>query len=146
MNQLLAVTDLGRVRIFRYRPGGDDPREKDHLVEVSNTELDGVGKPLNEMVSDKAGRFGKTGPGGASGDEHNLGGEMERQAILRVADVVAGAVEGEGCPFWTLAAPQAILKKLSEALPKACRDALANSVAADLTKEPVAKLEERFLN
>ncbi|MGD7653829.1 MAG: host attachment protein [Verrucomicrobiales bacterium] len=146
MNQLLAVTDLGRVRIFNFRPGGDDPQDKDHLVEKSTTELNGVGKPLNETVSDKAGRFAKTGAGGASGEEHNLGGEMERQAIARVAELVAEAVESEGCPFWTLTAPQAILKKLTDALPKACQDALANSLAADLTKEPVAKLEERFLS
>ena len=146
MNQLIAITDLGRVRIFNFRPGGDDPKDKDHLVEISSKELEGVGKPLRDTVSDQAGQFGKTGPGGASGEEHNLEGEMERLALQRVAAVVAKSVESAGCPPWTLVAPQPILRKLTDALPKACQNALADTVAGDLTKMPVAKLEARFLH
>ena len=82
----------------------------------------------------------------ASGEEHNLEGEMERQALQRVASLVAKSVEAEGCPPWTLVAPQAILRKLTDALPKGCQNTLSDSVAADLTKIPLAKLEQRFLH
>ncbi len=150
MKKLIAITDLGRVRILKLRPAGDDPKDKDHLVESVSKVMDGVGDPLREIVSDQAGQFAKNssngfGSGMSSGEEHNLASEIENKALQRVADEVAKAVEAEGCPAWILAAPQAILRRLTDALPRSCQNALADSVAADLTKMPVAKLEARFL-
>ncbi len=81
----------------------------------------------------------------STGEEHNLESEIERQALHRVADAIAGAVSAAGSPRWLLVAPQAILKRLTDALPQSCRELLADSVAADLTKVPVATLEARFL-
>jgi hypothetical protein len=149
MKKLIAITDLGRVRILKYRPGGDDPRDKDHFVEEASEELGGVGEPLRETVSDQAGQFAKTGTNGSgmsSGEEHNLESEMERQALLKVATLVASSVQAAGCPPWLLVAPQAILRRLTNELPKKCQDALSDTVAADLTKVPLAKLEKRFLS
>ena len=148
MKNLIVITDLGRVRVLKYQPGGDDPRDKDHLVEEASEELAGVGDPLRETVSDQAGQFAKTGTNGAgmsSGEEHNLESEMERQALSRVATVVSSFVQAAGCPPWSLVAPQPILRRLTDELPKKCRDALSETVAGDLTKVPLAKLEKRFL-
>ena len=150
MQELIIITDLGRLRVFTFRPRGDDPREKDHLLEQSSKTFEGVGEPLREKVEDQGGQFGRAGVAGAeggmsSGEEHNLESELERQALQRVVDAVAEAVEAAGSPGWLLVAPQAILKRLTEALPPAARKALADTISADLTKVPVAKLEARFL-
>lgn len=150
MQELIIITDLGRMRVFKFRPRGDDPRENDHLIEESSTTFEGVGAPLREKVEDQGGQFGRHGVAGgeggmSSGEEHNLAAELDRQALQRVAGAVAGAVETAGSPGWLLVAPQAILKRLTESLPPAARKALADTISADLTKVPVAKLEDRFL-
>ncbi|NIP95266.1 MAG: host attachment protein [Akkermansiaceae bacterium] len=104
----------------------------------------------SEVVTDQSGRFGQGGmtgePGGMSyGEQHNLDTELEKKALKRIAAEIGAIVAAEGHCAWVLAAPQPILKRLQEALPRPCREALADTVGADLTKEPIAKLEQRFV-
>ncbi|MDG2124818.1 MAG: hypothetical protein P8J87_14030 [Verrucomicrobiales bacterium] len=50
MKELIAIVELGRVRILSISRGGDDPNDRDHLVEEFNEDLEGVGGPLRDTV------------------------------------------------------------------------------------------------
>jgi hypothetical protein len=149
MYELVILTDLGRVRPLKLRPTGDDPAAKSHLVE-----LDHLGKtfnqpPLHEIVTDQAGRFQQGAAverrGGMSyGEEHELEGHLEHEAIKEVATQIELIVRAEGFPSWLLLAPRPILRRLEAALPRSAADCLAKSVAGDLTNLPLADLESRI--
>lgn len=151
MKELIAIVGLGRVRILSISRGGDDPNDRDHLVEELNEDLEGVGGPLRDTVSDQAGQFGKRGGKGAAGsvvstgEEHNLQSERERAALANVAARVAVAVGAAGYPAWRLVAPQDILRRMINELPKRCQDTVVETIAGNLTKMPVVELEKRLL-
>lgn len=149
MNDLILIADLGRLRVLKRRPAGDDPSEKEHLMEDASKGMEGHVASRGDVVTDQSGRFGhrdasSTHGGGSYGEQHNLDSELERKSLQQLADRIAVVVADEGQPAWTLAAPQSILGRLTDALPRECRKQLTNSIGADLTKEPLAKLEERF--
>ena len=51
--RLLILTDLGTVRVLKYHAGGDDPRDRSHLVELSESEL---GSPRGAATTDQPGK------------------------------------------------------------------------------------------
>ncbi|NNC89473.1 MAG: hypothetical protein HKN82_13530 [Akkermansiaceae bacterium] len=150
MEKLLLIANLGRVRVLKFRKGGGDSLEQDHLVEEEELPLERPPSSRNDVATDQSGRFGRGGSAGTKGgmsygEDHKLDAEMERKAIEQVGTAIGGTVAGRGNPSWLLAAPQPILARLQEALPPAARKCLARTVAADLTKTPLAKLEDRFV-
>jgi hypothetical protein len=150
MAKLIMVADLGRIRTLHIRKKGADPRERDHLVQESDMSLEENQASRGEVVTDQSGRFARGAQAGSQGgmsygEQHNLSTEMERKAIEHLASKIDGIVAEHGHPSWILAVPQSILARLQAALPAATRDRLSHSIGADLTKIPLAKLEERFV-
>jgi hypothetical protein len=150
MKKLIIATNLGRVRVLKFREAGEDPIEQDHLVESPGKSTETGVESVHETVTDQAGRFSRGAAVGfqtgmSHADEHNLELEIERSALKRVANRIERILETEGSPAWILAAPQTILARLKDSLPpSACRNLLAE-VGADLTKTPLQDLEKRFL-
>ncbi len=150
MARLIVIADLGRIRTLQVRGKSDDPQERSHLVKETNTSLDENLASRGDVVTDQSGRFAQGGAadrkGGMSyGEQHNLTAEMERKAIEHLAEKIGEIVAEHSHPSWILAAPQPILPRLQAALPKASSDRLSNTLGADLTKLPIAKLEQRFV-
>lgn len=150
MKKLIVLANLGCIRCVRLRKGGDTPQEKAHLVEMEGGWIDEPVENRGDVVTDQSGRFSRNVPAGTEGgmsygEDHNLDSELERKALKGIADKITGIVAGEGHPAWTLVAPQVILPRLTESLSADCRGALTESLGADLTGEPLAKLEERFV-
>lgn len=107
-------------------------------------------EPLREVVTDQAGRFGKSAPlgqksGASYGEEHNLKSEIESKALHQVADTIGKLVAERGCPAWQLFAPSEIMPSLLQALPAATRETLTKAEKGDLTKLPLSELEKRLL-
>ena len=150
MESFIVIANLGRIRSVKLKAAGDDPVEQDHLTEEPGSLIEKQVEHRGDVVTDQSGRFaqgtisGQVG-GMSYGDQHNLESELEREALKRIANKIGEIVAAEGHRRWVLAAPQPILKRLVEALPRTCRDALSNTVGADLVKEPIAKLEKRFV-
>lgn len=151
MKKLIMIANLGRVRTLQYKPAGDDPQEKAHLVEGTGCVLEARSKPLREVVTDQAGRFRQSGQldrqGGMSyGEEHHLMDELQNQALGQVAAAVGGIVAEAGYPAWQLVFPQEHLQRLVGMLPAEAAKVMTRAVPGDFTKMPVADLEKRFLN
>jgi hypothetical protein len=149
-DKFLIIADLGQLKVFRFQRAGDDPVERDHLVEMKNRGCDPDLKSISDVVTDQAGKFSRGSAAGVTGamshgEQHNLEGELERKAMERLAASIATVLKDASHPAWILAAPQADLKRIEAALAPCCRERLMETVGADLTKEPLAKLESRFL-
>ncbi len=150
MNKLYVIADLGRVRAFALKEGSEVEGLKDRLAELSENALDTAVDTRGSVTTDKSGRFAQGSPAGSNGgmsygEEHQLASEIERKNLDRIATHIDGVIRDSGYPFTVLAAPQAILSRLESALDRRSQDAIGNRVGADLTKEPMAKLEKRFL-
>ena len=144
--RLLILTDLGTVRVLKYHAGGDDPRDRSHLVELSESEL---GSPRGAATTDQPGKFNRgfaAGTGEAmSHAETKLDVEVEKRAIAQVAREICGVVADLGCSNFILAAPQEHLKRLEAGMDADCRAKLRESHGADLTNATLKDLEKRFL-
>ncbi len=149
-DKFLIIADLGNLRVLRFQRAGDDPAERDHLVEVKTNVSEPELKAISDVVTDQAGKFNRGGAAGVTGamsygEQHNLTSELERKAMETLSASIASVLKDVGHPAWILAAPQADLKRIEAALSPCCRERLVERVGADLAKEPVAKLEKRFL-
>lgn len=142
----MILTDLGVVRVLNFKEAGDDPRERAHLKELAENEL---GAPRGAVTTDTPGKFSR---GFAAGNgesmshaETKLDVEVEKRAIAQVAKEICELVNKLGCNSFVLAAPQEHLKRLESEMDADCREKLAESVGADLTKSRLKELEKRFL-
>jgi hypothetical protein len=149
-DKFLLIADLGKLRVLRFQRAGDDPVERDHLVEVKANVSEPELQTISEVVTDQAGKFNRGGAAGVVSamshfEQHNLESELERKALERLATGIATVLKDAGYPTWILAAPQADLKRIEASLLSCCRERLVERVGADLMKEPLAKLEKRFL-
>ena len=119
MKKLLLITDLGRIRSLQFKKAGDDPAEKDHLVEHINRP---ISAPKGQLVTDTSGKFNR---GSAAGEgkamSHasygKLEEEMEKRSLEQVADEISSVVSNGNCHTFTLVAPKQILKRLTNTLP-----------------------------
>ena len=150
MKKLIIAANLGNLRVLKYREAGEDPVERDHLIEEEGESGKQHVKTIQETVTDQSGRFARGVPVGMEtgmsyGDEHGLKAEIERGALKKMVARIECALSAEGYPAWILAAPQAILARLQEALPADARRNLLSSVGADLTRCPLSEMEARFL-
>lgn len=145
-DRLLILTDLGTVRVLNFKEAGDDPRDRAHLMELSDNEL---GPPRGAATTDSPGKFNRgfsAGNGEAmSHAETKLDVEVEKRAIAQVAKEICEVVAKLGCESFMLAAPQEHLKRLEAGMDADSRGKLEESVGADLTKSPLKDLEKRFL-
>lgn len=150
MKNLYLLTDLGRVRVLETRVDSALAGGRRHLADCPDDALDRSTPPLGEVVTDQAGRFAQGGMAGQAGgmsygEEHELERELSRQAIAAIAGHLDAVVARRERPRCVLAAPKSILKTLEAALSGATREAIVESIPADLTKTPLPELEERFL-
>ena len=144
--RLLILTDLGTVRVLTYKSAGDDPRDRAHLLELTDEDLT---EPRGAETTDSPGKFNRgfaAGNGEAmSHAETKLDVEVEKRAIAQVAKEICETVANTGCSSFVLAAPQEHLKRLEAEMNAACRGKLSDSVGADLTNSSLKDLEKRFL-
>lgn len=150
MKKLIIAANLGRLRVLKYREAGEDPIEQEHLVEEPLESAKEHVKSIHETVTSQSGRFGRGTPVGfetgmSYGEGNHLKAEIERSALKKIAARIDAVLETESHPSWILAAPQSILAKLQEMLANASRSTLVSSIGADLTRCPLADMEERFL-
>jgi hypothetical protein len=150
MKKIIVAANLGQLRVLKYREAGEDPVEQKHLVEVPAESGKQHVKSIHETVTDQSGRFGRgtsvgLETGMSYGEEHNLKTEMERAALKHMAARIEDVLAEEGHPAWILAAPRTILARLEESLTAGARKSLTSSLGADLTRCPLAQMEERFL-
>jgi hypothetical protein len=149
MNKFIITANLGQIRVLKYRAAGEDPAEQEHLLEEPGESGKEHVQSIREAVTDQAGRFGRGNPVGfetgmSAGEENHLKAEMERSALKKIAARIESVLEAEGRPTWILAAPKSLLARLQKILSAAARKTLASTVGADLTRWPLAKMEERF--
>jgi len=150
MKKLIIATNLGNLRVLKHRQAGDDPIEKDHLVEEPGESGKEHLKTIQETVTDQSGRFARGNPAGmesgmSHGEEHNLKAEIERAALKKIVSRIECVLSAEGHPAWILAAPKPILPRLAESLNPAARKSMLSTVGADLTNTPLVEMEKRFL-
>jgi hypothetical protein len=150
MEKLIMLANLGRVRALKFREPGMDPIEKAHFDEEPGSPIEMRPEMINDVVTDKSGRFPQSGPvdqlaGMSYGEEHELEAELENRALERIAAKIGDIVAAEGYPAWRLMATQEILPRLQAALPAAARQKLARVETGDLTRVPLAELEKRLL-
>jgi hypothetical protein len=150
MKKIIIAANLGNVRVLKYREAGEDPIEQEHLVEEAGESGKEHVKSIHETVTDQSGRFTRGGAVGLEtgmsyGEEHHLKAEIVRSALKKIAARVEHVLAAEDHPAWILAAPMPILARLEESLSTVSRKSLLSSVGADLTRCPLAEMEERFL-
>lgn len=149
MKKLLIATNLGQLRVLKYRAAGEDPIEQEHLLEDPAESAKHHVATIQEAVTDQSGRFGRGSPVGLQtgmsyGEGLHLKAEMERNLVKKIAARIESILETEGRPRWILAAPKPLLARLQEILSPTARKILASTVGADVTRWPLAKLEARF--
>lgn len=150
MKKLIIATNLGNLRVLKHRQAGDDPIEKDHLVEEPGESGKEHVKSIQETVTDQSGRFSRGSPAGqfngmTHGEEHHLKSEIERAALKKIVSRIEYVLSAEGHPAWILAAPKPILARLKDSLNPTVRKSMLSSVGADLTNTPLPEMEKRFL-
>ena len=150
MKKILVLANLGRVRFLVFKESGDDPLDQSHLLEAPGSPVEMRPVSVHQAVTDQAGRFRQggasaQGAGMSYGEEYELEEHLESEALHRVAAKIDEIISVAGYPGWQLVAPSTILSKLQEALPELTRRCLSRCEAGDLTKIPLADLEERFL-
>lgn len=149
METIIVFANQGKVRPVRFREAGLDPNEQAHLREISGAVMEQETKAVSEVVTDSAGKFPSGGPAGqdvmAHGEQHNLETEMKTRNLQRVAQQISKVIEREGKPLWRLVAPAEILRSIEQSLSSAVRERLARTETGDLTKVPIAQLEQRYL-
>lgn len=121
MVELIILASRGRIRRLRLKENLDDPVAKPHLIEDQEGVVDLRVDKRGEVVTDQSGRFSRSAgqgqEGGMSvGEGHNLNRELERQAVKRVAEIIAKFVSDAGYPPWRLVAPSPILNSLLDNL------------------------------
>ena len=61
MARLIVIADLGRIRTLQVRGKSDDPQERSHLVNETNTSLEEHLASRGDIVTDQSGRFAQGG-------------------------------------------------------------------------------------
>lgn len=146
METIIVFANQGKVRPVRFREAGLDPQDQAHLSEIPGAAMEQKTEPVREVVTDSAGQFPGGGTGAMSnGEEHNLETELKTRNLQRIAQQISEVVHREGNPPWRLVAPAEILPSLRQSLSAEAGQSLHRTEAGDLTKVPLAALEQRYL-
>ena len=103
MHKLLILANSGRVRFLVFKESGDDPLDKAHLLEGPGSPVEMHAASIHDTVTDHAGRFSQGGPLGRGAgmsyrDKHELEGQLEIEALKRVAAKIDEIVSVAGYP------------------------------------------------
>lgn len=143
---LIIVADSGLLKAYRISQKSLTHKRKAELVKSIVYEQ--AHKRLGEIVSDQAGRFRGSGQvaykGGATGEEHNLVQDLQKKVIKHLATDIESVVKLYAADAYHIALSVKLYKPVLAALKKDLRTKFKKTVNADLTKETVAKLRERF--
>jgi hypothetical protein len=150
MENLIIIASLSCVRTICCLRAEEGSGARDHLVEDLGHSTLIKRVKQSEVVSDQSGRFSQNAPQGRQtgmsyGERTHLEEELEQQALQQVSERIIKVVSQAGCPRWTLFYPQVHLDELLRGLPSAVRECLIDSHGGDLTKLPLAELEQRIL-
>jgi len=149
MSKMIIVADLGRLRVLAEKEEFSPTGPRLHLAELSSEELDSKPQPIHDVVTDQQGRFGKgdggQNPGAGIAENHQLESELENRSVKALAQKIDGVIADHAPSSWTLVAPANELKHIESQLGAESKRRLGDTVGADLTKWPLAKLEERFM-
>jgi hypothetical protein len=143
---LIIVADSGLLKAYRISQKSLAHKRKAELVKSVYYEQ--AHRKLGEIVSDQAGRFrggGKiTNAGATTGEEHNLLQDLQKKVIKHLTADIESVVKLYAADAYHLALSVKLYKPVLEAMRKDFRAKFKKTVNADLTKETVAKLRERF--
>lgn len=143
---LIIVADSGLLKAYRISQKSLTHKRKAELVKSIFYEQ--AHKKLGEIVTDQAGRFrgaGKRTTGqGTTGEEHNLVQDLQKKVIKHLATDIESVVKLYAADTYHIALAVKLYKPVLDSLKKDLRTKFKKTVNADLTKETVAKLRERF--
>ncbi len=143
---LIIVADSGLLKAYRISQKSLTHKHKAELVKSIFYEQ--AHKKLGEIVTDQAGRFRGSGKGsyngGATGEEHNLVQDLQKKVIKHLATDIESVVKLYAADAYHIALSVKLYKPVLASLKKDLRTKFKKTVNADLTKETVAKLRERF--
>ncbi len=145
MTKVIAVVDLGHFKAFRVTKKPNESARVD-LIESYDI-LDTHGK-FKDKFTDAEGCFnrgeGEAGIATGSGEPHNVGTEIEKKVIMRIANDISTLVVKEGCAKWYLAAGECINNQIVENLDPSVKAKLDKNIKADLTKTDKSKILGHF--
>ncbi|MBF0506314.1 MAG: host attachment protein [Nitrospirae bacterium] len=145
MTKIIAVVDLGHFKAYRVSKNPNESARVDLLD--SYDILDTHGK-CTDKYTDAEGSFcrgeGKAGVATGSGEPHNLGIEIEKRVIMRIAKDINTLVAKEGYPKWYLAAGERINNQIVENLDPSIKAKLDKNVRSDLTKTDKSEILNHF--
>ena len=143
---LIIVADAGLLKAYRISQKSLTHKHKAELVKSVYYEQ--AHRKLGEIVSDQAGRFRgagkKTTAGAATGEEHNLLLDLQKKVIKHISTDIESVIKLYAADAYHVAISVKLYKPVLQSLKKDLRAKIKKTVNADLTKETVAKLRERF--
>ena len=143
---LIIVADSGLLKAYRISEKSLIHKRKAELVK--SIYYEDAHRKLSEIVTDRSGRFRgsgkKTDQARASGEEHNLLQDLQKKVIKHLATDIESVIKLYAADAYHLALSVKLYRPVLAALRKDVRAKVKKTVNADLTKETVAKLRERF--
>lgn len=143
---VIIVADAGALKAYRISEKSLIHKRKAELVK--SIQYEEAHRKLSEVVSDQAGRFRGAGKifnaAGATGEEHNLLLDMQKKIIKHLATDIESVIKLYAADAYHLALSVKLYRPVLDALRKDIRAKLKRTVNADLTKETLGKLRERF--
>ena len=146
-SKIVILTDLGTFRAFRLSPkDGDSLAPHQGPANIEELQL-----PTGEWDRDRPGGFPQGRSVGettavSSGENHHEKTNHEKKRIAFLAKQIESILSREDSKHWSLAAPEAINKRLLAEISPETREFLATNLKADLTHISLRELEKRFLN
>lgn len=143
---VIIVADAGLLKAYRISQKSLTHKHKAELVK--SIYYEDAHTKISQLVSDRAGRFRgsgrKTDQTRAAGEEHNMFLDLEKKIVKHLAKDIESIVRYIAADIYHLALSVKLYRPVLEALRKDIRSKVKKTVNADLTKETVGKLRERF--
>ena len=145
-SHVIITANLGSLRAYRITETSLVHRRPGELIR--KIEYEAAHRKLSDVVTDRQGRFAGSGvagtPSRASGEHHHLLEEMKKKAVKQIAHDIDGIIKHSDAEKYHLALPKLISKDVVSQLSKSSQNKITKTIAADIVKEPVGELRERF--
>jgi hypothetical protein len=143
---LIIIADTGVLKAYYIREKSLVHRGKADLIKrIVYTEAH---RRLGEQFTDTKGKFRGSGdarsPRHASGEPHNLEGELKERSFRALAHDIEGIIMHTPADEYYLALPKPIFKAVTSEIGKNIRAKIKKEIAEDLTKDTVKDIRERF--